>query len=118
MVSAFIATAFTQPDHGATRTRRQGNHLVADQMRGKLPKLTTLMDGAEEDVLAYMTFLRQHRTKLHSTNPIERLYGEIKRRTNIVGIYLNEPAMTASTILPIAVWRRCRTARTPVAPWR
>lgn len=49
VVSAFIATAFAQPDHGAARTQWR---LVADQMRGKVPKLATLMDGAEEEVLA------------------------------------------------------------------
>ncbi len=82
VVSAFIATAFAQPDHTAASAQWR---LVADQMRGKLPKLADLMDGAEEDVLAYMTFPQQHRTKLHSTNPIERLNGEIKRRTDVVG---------------------------------
>ena len=45
----------------------------------KLPKLAGFLDEAETDVLAYMTFPPQHRTKLHSTNPIERLNGEIKR---------------------------------------
>jgi len=90
VVSAFIATAFAQPDHGAARTQWR---LVADQMRSKLPKLATLMDGAEEDVLACMTFPRQHRAKLHSTNPIERLNGEIKRRTDVVGIFPDEAAI-------------------------
>ena len=52
------------------------------------------MDQAEPDVLAYMTFPREHRTKLHSTNPLERLNGEIKRRTNVVGIFPNEAAIT------------------------
>lgn len=90
VVSAFIATAFAQPDHAAAKAQwRQ----VADQMRPKLPKLATLMDGAEEDVLAYMTFPQQHRTKLHGTNPIERLNGEIKRRTDVVGIFPNEASI-------------------------
>ena len=52
------------------------------------------MDAAEHGVLAYMDFPREHRAKLHSTNPIERLNGEIKRRTDVVGIFPNEGAIT------------------------
>jgi len=91
VVSAFIATAFAQDDADAARSQWRR---VADQLRPKVPKLATLMDEAETDVLAYMTFPAQHRAKLHSTNPLERLNGEIKRRTEVVGIFPNEAAIT------------------------
>jgi putative transposase len=91
VVSAFIATAFAQND--AEAAKRQWR-LVADQIRPKVAKLAALMDQAEPDVLAYMTFPAQHRAKLHSTNPLERLNGEIKRRTEVVGIFPNEDAIT------------------------
>ena len=83
VVSAFIATAFAQDD--AAGAKQQWRR-VADQLRPKVPKLATLMDEAEQDVLAYMTFPQQHRAKLHSTNPLQRVNGEIKRRTEVVGI--------------------------------
>jgi putative transposase len=51
------------------------------------------MDDAETDVLAFMSFPPAHRTKLHSTNPIEPVNGEIKRRTEVVGIFPNEAAI-------------------------
>lgn len=91
VVSAFIATAFAQDDAEAARVQWRK---VADQLRPKVPKLATLMDTAEVDVVAYMCFPAQHRVKLHSTNPLERLNGEIKRRTEVVGIFPNEAAIT------------------------
>jgi transposase-like protein len=91
VVSAFIATAFAQETPEAASQQWRA---VADQIRPKLSKLAALMDDAELDVLAYMTFPREHRAKLHSTNPIERLNGEIKRRTDVVGIFPNEAAIT------------------------
>ncbi len=91
VVSAFVATAFAQETAEAAKAQWRS---VADQLRPTVPKLATLMDDAEEDVLAYMTFPAQHRTKLHSNNPIERLNGEIKRRTDVVGIFPNEEAIT------------------------
>ena len=90
VVSAFIATAFAQDDAEAARAQWRR---VADQLRPKLSKLAAFLDEAEADVLAYMTFPAQHRAKLHSTNPIERLNGEIKRRTDVVGIFPNEDAI-------------------------
>lgn len=90
VVSAFIATAFAQDD--AAQAKAQWRR-VADQLKPKLPKLALLMDDAEADVLAYMAFPKEHWTKLHSTNPLERLNGEIKRRTDVVGIFPNEDAI-------------------------
>ena len=91
VVSAFVATAFAQDDADSAAAQWR---LVADQLKPKAPKLAALMDEAQHDVLAYMSFPREHRQKLHSTNPLERLNGEIKRRTNVVGIFPNEDAIT------------------------
>ena len=82
VVAAAIRQVFDQPDrtHAGETWRK-----VAEQLRPRWPRLADLMDEAEHDVLAYMAFPRQHRTKLHSTNPIERLNKEVKRRADVVG---------------------------------
>ena len=90
VVSAFIATAFAQTTPEAARKQWRN---VADQLRAKLPKLAALLDEAEIDVLAFMDFPREHWDKISSTNPIERPNGEIKRRTNVVGIFPNDDAI-------------------------
>lgn len=95
MVAAAIRQAFLQPDHASAR---QAWRHVADQMRPRWPKLAALMDSAEADVLTYMTFPPQHRTKLHSTNPLERLNKEVKRRADVVGIFPNEDRIVASSM--------------------
>jgi len=90
MVAAAIRQAFNQPDRdSAGETWRH----VADQLRTRWPKLATLMDESEADVLAFMSFPAQHRVKLHSTNPIERLNKEVKRRADVVGIFPNEDSI-------------------------
>jgi len=91
LVAAWIATAFAETDAEAARKQWRS---VADQIRPRVPKLAALMDGAEADVLACMSFPKEHRTKIHSTNPLERLNKEIKRRTEVVGIFPNDDAIT------------------------
>ena len=90
VVSAFIATAFAQTTADAAGKQWRN---VADQLRAKLPRLAALLDEAEVDVLAFMDFPREHWDKISSTNPIERPNGEIKRRTNVVGIFPNDDAI-------------------------
>ncbi len=80
MVAAAIRQALIQPGRKS-----------ADQPRARWPKLADLMDESEADVLAYMSFPAQHRTKLHSTNPLERLNKEVKRRAVFVGSWDRSP---------------------------
>ena len=90
MAAAAIRQAFIQPDQdSAVQTWRH----VADQLRARWPKLGNFMDDAEADVLAYMAFPSQHRTKLLSTDPLERLNKEVKRRADVVGIFPNEDSI-------------------------
>ncbi len=90
VVLAWIDTAFAEAD--APRATAQWRQVV-DQLRSRVPRLAALMDDAEADVLAFMGFPAQHRAKIHSNNPLERLNGEIKRRTDVVGIFPNEAAV-------------------------
>lgn len=90
MVAAAMRQAFLQPDaENASQTWRH----VADQLRKRWPKLAGFMDESEHDVLAFMGFPAQHRVKLHSVNPLERLNKEVKRRADVVGIFPNEASI-------------------------
>ena len=90
VVSAFIGTAFAQDDAAAAKAQWRK---VADQLQAEAAEARRADGRAPRtDVLAYMDFPAAHRAKLHSTNPIERLNGEIKRRTEVVGIFPNEAA--------------------------
>jgi putative transposase len=90
MVGATIRTVFAQLD---AQSAREQWRRVADGFRSRFPKLAELMDEAEEDVLAYAAFPAEHWQKVWSNNPLERLNKEVKRRTNVVGIFPNEAAV-------------------------
>jgi putative transposase len=90
MVGATIRTVFAQPD---SESAREQWRRVSDGFRTRFPKLACLMDDAEEDVLAYAVFPAEHWQKVWSNNPLERVNKEVKRRTNVVGIFPNEGAV-------------------------
>ena len=91
MVLAMINTVFAQDSQEAAIAQWR---TVAEQLRAKFPKLAGLIDRSEADALSFMSFPNAHRTQIHSTNPLERLNAEIKRRTDVVGIFPNEAAIT------------------------
>ncbi len=90
LVAATIRTVFVQPEPEMARaTWRQ----VAESYRTRYPKLAALLDSAEADVLAYLTFPAEHWRQIWSNNPLERLNREVKRRTDVVGIFPNDAAI-------------------------
>ena len=89
-VLAMINTIFVQDSAEAASTQWR---TVADQLRPKFPKLAAMMDDAEHEVLTFMSFPKAHRVQIHSTNPLERLNAEVKRRTNVIGIFPNDKAV-------------------------
>lgn len=90
MVAAAIRTIFAQPD--ATHVRRQLTEVTA-MLRPKFADVADMLADAAEDLLAFTAFPQTHWRKIWSTNPLERLNGEIKRRTNVVGIFPNDAAV-------------------------
>ena len=85
-IAAIVRTIFAQPDHASALVQL---HKVADGLRARLPQAAALLEEAAEDILAYKHFPEEHRQQLHSTNPLERLNKEIKRRATVVGIFPN-----------------------------
>ena len=91
MVAATIRTVFVQPDADGARAQWRR---VADGFRARFPRLAQLLDEAEADVLAYLAFPPGHWRQIWSNNPLERLNKEVKRRTDVVGIFPNAPAVS------------------------
>ncbi len=99
MAAATIRTVFAQPDADAARDQWCR---VADGFRTRYPKLGALLDDAEADVLAYLAFPAEHWRQIWSNNPLERLNREVKRRTDVVGIFPNEAAIVRLVGLVLA----------------
>ena len=83
-IAAIVRTIFAQPDHASAMAQLRK---VADGLRTRFAKTAALVEEAAEDVLAYRRFPSEHQRQLHSTNVLERLNKEIKRRSNVVGIF-------------------------------
>ena len=86
MIKTIFAQETSQEAHKQWRT-------IADALRDRAPRLAEMMDAAREDVLAYTAFPKDHWPQISSTNPLERLNGEIKRRSDVVGIFPNDAAV-------------------------
>jgi transposase-like protein len=83
-VAALVRSIFSQPDHASALSQL---HEVARMLSERFPQAAELLTDAAEDVLAHLHFPLEHRRRIHSTNPLERLHKEIKRRTRVVGIF-------------------------------
>ena len=89
-IAAIVRTIFAQPDHASALTQLRK---VAEGLRRRFPRAAALLEEAAEDILAYRHLPLEHQRQLHSTNPLERLNKEIKRRSNVVGIFPNPAAV-------------------------
>ena len=90
MVAAAVRTIFAQPDTEHVRSQLQE---VCRMLSGQFPQVSSMISGAADDLLAFSDFPQAHWRKIWSTNPLERLNGEIKRRTNVVGIFPNDASV-------------------------
>ncbi len=89
-VAAILKTIFAQETKAEAEAQWT---IVADALREKQPKLGALMDASRDDVLAYMSFPREHWPQIASTNPLERVNREVKRRADVIGIFPNDEAI-------------------------
>ncbi len=89
MVSSIIRTIFAQPSQEAAREQLRQ---VVQLLHPRFPKAMEILEQAEHEVLAYMAFPKEHWGQIHPTNPLERLNREIRRRSDVVGIFSNREA--------------------------
>jgi putative transposase len=89
-VAAMLKTIFAQETKAEAEAQWE---IVADALREKQPRLGALMDASRDDVLAYMSFPREHWARIASTNPLERVNREVKRRSDVIGIFPNDEAI-------------------------
>jgi putative transposase len=119
MVAAVFRTIFAQPDPASMATTWDQ---VRDQLAGRFPKIGPLMDEAKAEVLAFNAFPRAHWRKIWSTNPLERLNKEVKRRSRVVGIFPNEAAVIRLVGAVLSdthdEWQTTNAATSPKHPWR
>ena len=90
MVSAAIGTIFAQPDAEAVAAQFER---IVGTLSGEFPVVAAMLTGAREDLLAFAAFPAEHWRKVWSTNPLERLHREVKRRTDVVGVFPNDAAV-------------------------
>lgn len=90
MIAALVRTVFAQPDADTARTQLRA---VVDQLTPYAPAVAERLEAMEADVLAYTAFPTAHWPKIWSNNPIERLNRELKRRTDVVGIFPDKPSV-------------------------
>ena len=89
-VATLVRMIFAEPDHASAMTKLRE---VARVLQARFPQAAELLEDASEDLLSHLHFPPEHRRRLHSTNPLERLHKEIKRRTHVVGIFPNRAAL-------------------------
>jgi transposase-like protein len=119
MVGATVRAVFAQPD--APRAPASSGARSRTVSVRAFPRLAELMDEAEEDVLSYAAFPQEHRQKIRSNNHLERLNKEVKRRTEVVGIFPNETAvvrLVGPCSASITTSGRWASATSAPAPWR